>query len=644
MKNMQNIIVQYLNKKVIILLNPLCSFVKFLCAPSWLNNPPNLALNFSLFIILYSLIYSCASTGTPSGGLKDETPPVMLKSVPPINSLNFQGKEIIVYFDELIQVKDVFQKLVVSPPMNKRPVVSVRGKNLIIRFEEELQPNTTYTLDFADAISDNNEGNILDNFRFSFSTGFDIDSLVISGILVDAADLSPVAGAFVMAYKNLSDTAFRTQVPLRLAKTDKEGAFSIQNLAEGEYRIYALEDVNRNYFYDQPGERIAWHSELIAPSVGYRERVDSIAPDSVHIHQYQVFLPDSLELFLFKEDNDPQYLKDRKRQSRNKIDYIFNIPLRERLQIEAIKPKSDKEWFIYERNIINDSISLWLSDSTFIKNDSLVVSISYFVRDSIEQFVLKKDTLNAYFYETGGGGGSQRRRGRSETETETPEKEFLKPADMKRTLELLNELEIVFPTPVSNYDLSKLKLFQQVDTVRVPLKFNFIQDSIRMRRYVIDYPWEPGEKYIFTADSAAITDIYGLHTNAISHSVSIKALDSYGIMYVDIINPCENWLLQILNKQEKPVRQAYIPANGKIAFPYLSPGDYFLKIIDDVNRNGKWDTGNLSEEIQPERIFYYLEPVNIRANWEIKVEWTPDEFDMYEFIQRNRKKSGGRGR
>ena len=629
------------NYKMKILLNPLCSFVKLLCAPSWLNTPPNLALNFSLFIIIYSLIYSCASTGTPSGGLKDETPPVMLRSVPPINSLNFQGKEIVVYFDELIQVKDVFQKLVVSPPMNKRPIVSVRGKNLIIRFDEELQPNTTYTLDFADAISDNNEGNILDNFRFSFSTGFDIDSLVISGILVDAADLSPVAGAFVMAYKNLSDTAFRTQVPLRLAKTDKEGAFSIQNLAEGEYRIYALEDVNRNYFYDQPGERIAWHSELITPSVGYRERVDSIAPDSVQIHQYQVFLPDSVELFMFKEDNDPQYLKDRKRQSRNKIDFIFNIPLREKLKIEAIKPKSENEWFVYERGVFNDSISLWITDSTFIKSDSIFVGISYHIRDSLNQFVLKTDTLNAYFFEMASG-GSNRRRGRDDAESENKATEMLKPSSLKRTLELLGEIDIVFPTPVSNYDLSKLKLFHQVDTVRVPLKFDFIQDTVRLRRYVINYNWEPGEKYVFTADSAAITDIYGLQTEAINHSFNIKTLDSYGIMYIDIVNPLENWLLQVLNKQEKLVRQAYIPANGKIAFGYLPPGDYFLKIVEDVNRNGKWDTGNLAEEIQPERIFYYLESVNIRANWEIKVEWTPDEFDMYEFIERNRKKSGGR--
>jgi len=594
----------------------------------------------SAISFLFYVLWSCASTGSPSGGPKDETPPVMLKSTPPLNSLNFQGKEITIYFDEIIQVKDIFQKLVVSPPMNKRPIVTARGKNLIIRFEEDLQPNTTYTLDFADAVSDNNEGNILDNFRFSFSTGTDIDSLAISGIVVDAADLAPVAGVFVLAYNNLSDTAFTTQVPVRLAKTDQSGFFSIQNLAEGQYKIYALEDVNRNYYYDQPGERIAWHNELITPLIEYRERIDSIAPDSVHVFEYHVFVPDSMKLFLFKEDNEPQYIKDRKRQSRNKLDFVFNRPLKERLHIKAVKPVTENEWFVYERNMLNDSISLWITDSTFIMSDSLFVSISYHVKDSLKQFVIKTDTLNAYFFDLASA-TSQRRRG-SKDEAEKPEIETLKPETLKRTLEIFADFDISFPTPISNYDLSMMKLEQQVDTIRKPLEFQFIRDSLRVRRYIINYPWEIGQKYVFTADSAAITDIYGLKTDAINHSFNIKTTDSYGIIIFDILNTQENWLLQILNRQEKPVRNAYIPANGKIIFRFLPPGDYFLRIVEDVNRNGEWDTGNLSENIQPERIIYYPESVNVRANWDINIEWNPKEFDMYDFISRHRKKSSGR--
>ncbi|MCL2072607.1 MAG: Ig-like domain-containing protein [Marinilabiliaceae bacterium] len=592
-----------------------------------------------LVLFLLLLIWSCASTGYPQGGPKDEDPPVMLRSVPPINSLNFQGKEITIYFDEIIQVKDIFQKLVVSPPMNKRPIVTTRGKILSIVFEEELQSNTTYTLDFADAIADNNEGNILENFRFSFATGLEIDSLTISGYLFNASDLAPVAGAFIMAYNNLSDTAFTTQVPVRLAKTALNGSFSLQNMAEGEYRIYALEDANRNFFYDQPGERIAWLPELITPTMEYRERIDSIAPDSVSIHKYQVFLPDSLELFIFQEDNAAQYLKDRKRQTRNKIDFIFNRSLTEPLRIEAINPKATKDWFIYEKNMFNDSITLWLTDTTFIKSDSLFVELGYFVKDSLDQFILKKDTLNAFFFDTSGAAATQRRGRRSEANKDEIEKiEMLQHDPMKRSLELLGEFDINFPTPIANFDLSMLNLFHQVDTNRVPVKFSFIQDTIRIRRYVINHPWQPGERYYFTADSTAFTDIYGLHTDAINHAVSIKTTDSYGEIYIDIENPQDNWLLQVLNRQEKLVRQAYIPNNGKIAFRFLSPGEYFLRIIEDNNRNGEWDTGNYSEKIQPEKIYYYPETVNIRANWEIFMEWNPNEFDIYDFVERHRKK------
>jgi hypothetical protein len=261
------------------------------------------------------------------------------------------------------------------------------------------------------------------------------------------------------------------------------------------------------------------------------------------------------------------------------------------------------------------------------------------VKDSTEQLVLKTDTINAYFFELPSR-TSQRKRGNTDPKVEIIEP--LKPATLKRSLEILSNLDFSFPTPVSNYDLSMLNLSRQVDTIQVPLKFNFIQDSIRIRNYFVEYPFEPGEQYIFSADSAAITDIYGKQTEAIKHSFSVKTLDSYGTIFVHVTNPRAKWLLQILSRQEKPVRQAYIPKNGKIGFQYLTPGDYYLRIIVDENGNGEWDTGNLSEQIQPERIIYYQESVNVRANWEIVVEWMPDEFDMYDFIQRYRQKTGKR--
>lgn len=587
-----------------------------------------------LLLFLIFLAWGCASTGYPTGGAKDVDPPVVLHSDPPANSLNFKGKEIVISYNEIIQVKDIFQKLVVSPPVNKRPVVTARGRELVIRFEEDLQPNTTYTLDFADAISDNNEGNVLQDFRFSFSTGMVVDSLSVSGFLFDATNLAPVAGALIMIHKNQADSAFKTQVPVRLAKTNQDGGFSVQNVAPGEYRLYALEDANRNYIYDQPGERIAWHSDLVIPSIEYRQRVDSIGPDSSMVVNYRAFLPDSLQVFLFQEDNAPQYLKDNKRPSRNRIDFVFNRPNKIPVDFSLAREPSAKNWFIHERSLEQDSITVWLTDSLHIKSDSLFMSLRYQVLDSLKQPVFKTDTLNAFFFQRGGEESRPRRRDQPK---EIP---TLKPVSLKRTLEILSDFDFVFPTPVNQYDLSKIQLFQMVDTVQVPVEFALIRDSVRLRRFIVDYPWEPGGKYEFLADSAAFTDIYGLTSSTIKQSFGVKTIDSYGIIYVDIANPQPNWIIQVLNQQEKLVRQSKIPRNGKIGFQFLRPGDYFLRIFEDTNGNGIWDTGDFDKGQQPERLMYFPESVNIRANWDRIVPWNPAAFDIHDFVKRNRKKTG----
>ncbi len=593
----------------------------------------NIAESAILWLFFIFLVWGCASTGYPTGGKKDEKPPVVIKSEPPANALNFTDKEIVIVFDEIVQIKEINQKLVVSPPVNKRPIVSARGNELIIRFEEDLQLNTTYTIDFADAISDNNEGNILQDFRFSFSTGEVVDSLSISGFLFDATNLAPISGALVLAHKNQTDSAFKTSVPVRLAKTNQEGRFSVQNVAPGQYRIYALEDANRNYIYDQPGERIGWLSEVVEPSFEYRERIDSIAPDSVQVSTYTAFLPDSLQLFMFQEDNVPQYIKDSKRAVRNKIDFVFNRPNNEAVQIKLLENPNKKDWFIYERSFAHDSVSLWLKDSVQIKSDSLFLSIQYQSLDSLKKLVYKTDTINAFFFQVGGG---EKRTRKKDQQKEVP---MLKPESMKRTLEILSDFDIVFPSPVYNYNLADIKLFELIDSIPHQLEFDLVQDSIRLRRFVIDYPWDAGAKYELAADSAAFTDIYGLASSKINQSFDIKPVDSYGIIFVDVANSKKSWVLQILTKQEKLVRQAIVPSKGKMGFQYLKPGDYFLRIFDDINGNGIWDLGDFDLGRQPEPIMYFPETVNVRANWDRLVPWDPAMFDIHDFVKRNRKKN-----
>ncbi len=582
----------------------------------------------------------CASTGYPTGGPRDETPPVMISSVPPADALSFLGDEIRIEFNEIIQLTDIFQKLMVSPPVNEAPVVTARGKTMIVRFQEDLQPNATYTLDFADAVRDNNEGNVLENFTFSFSTGDYIDSLAISGNLYDATNLAPVANALVMVHTNLADSAFLKQVPIRVTRTNTSGRFSIQNLAPGAYRLFALEDANRNYKYDQPGERIAWRTELVSPNVGSRERVDSVSSDSAVVVQEQAFLPDSLQLFMFKEDNVQQYMVDQQRPSRNRVDFVFSRSLLYPLEVNLVN-KANENWFVYEHTMQHDSVTLWLNDSMLIKGDSLLLQLRYPVLDSLKELSWQTDTLNAYFFDTP---EVQSRRGRRDAEETVEVVPNLRVDGLKGSLEILEQMSLLFPTPLASINKESIRMYQMVDTIPESIDFDLVRDSVRIRRYVFDFDRVAGGNYIVEIDSAAVADIYGLVNAPVNQKVAVKTADSYGVFYLNINEPQESWLVQVLDSQEKVVRQAAVPSNGKIGFRYLKPGKYFARIVEDVNGNGEWDTGDFEKGLQPEQLFYFPEEINVRANWDHIVPWDPQDFSIEDFVRRMRLKPETRGR
>jgi len=573
-------------------------------------------------------LWHCANPGTPTGGPKDERPPVMVGSTPSPNALNYNGRIIDIEFDELIQLKDINQKFVVSPPVNKRPIIDARGKKIRITFEEELQPATTYTLDFADAISDNNEGNVLNNFRFSFSTGESSDSMMVSGNLFDASDLSPADGIQVLLHKNLEDSAFVKLVPNRIAKTDAEGRFSITNVAPGNYRLYALDDLNRNYRFDQKGEQVAFLKDIIVPSFEYRDVTDSIAPDSVAIRSELFYTPDSLLMYLFKEKPTDQYLKSEERKQPNKLTFVFNLPALPQPKFTFPGRKADDTPFVIERSQKNDTISLWLTDSLMYKSDSLKIAVRFQVLDSLMQATEKADTIDMWYFTT----DTKRKRKKDEKE-ELPS---LKP-NIASTIDIYAPLGITLPTPAASYNQAALKLYLKSDTLKAELPFNFTKDTINIRRYQIQHEWISGENYVLSVDSAAFTDIYGLSNRPIEHQFSIKKTDSYGTLYISIANPRPNDLVQIIGRDERVARQAYVSASGKIAFRYIKVGEYMIKIVDDRNRNGQWDTGNYSEGILPEEIYYYPEKVSVRANWDIKIDIDKEKFDIYKFSKSFRK-------
>ncbi len=576
---------------------------------------------------LLSLWY-CANPGTPTGGPKDETPPVMVSSTPQQNARNFSGSTIDLEFDELIQLKDVNQKFVISPPLNKRPLIDPRGKRIRVTFEEELQPGTTYTLDFADAISDNNESNLLENFRFSFSTGESTDSMAISGNLFDAFDLSPADGILVFLHKNLNDSAFVKLVPNRIAKTDAKGRFSVQNVAPGEYRLYALDDLNRNYKFDQRGEQISFLKDVIVPSFEYRTVTDSIAPDSVASREQLFYTPDSLMMYLFKEKEIDQYLKTEERKQANKLAFMFNLPLKQNAVFNFPGRTVNDNPFVMERSAQNDTITLWLTDSLMYQQDSLKISVRYPALDSLLNPIDRIDTLDMWHFST----EPKKRRKKDEKEP-IPDLKVNVPS----SIDLYAPLNIMLPTPAKYADQTGLTLYLKSDTLKNALPFSFEQDTMNVRRYRLQYSWQPGEEYVLSMDSASFIDFYGLANKPANFNIGIRKLDSYGTLYINVANPKANYLMQVINREDKVLRQNYVPSSGKIAFRYIKVGEYMLKVVDDTNRNGMWDTGEYATGVPPEKVFYYPEKVNVRANWDIKIEMDAETFNIIDFSQKFRK-------
>ncbi len=586
--------------------------------------------------------------GFPTGGPKDEEPPYIKKSTPEQNALNYVEEKIIIEFNELIQLKNVSQKLVVSPPMNKKPSVVAKGKVLEVIFEEELQPNVTYTLDFADAIADNNEGNIIPSFRFSFSTGETVDSLQVSGHLFESDDLSPADGILVMLYNNLADSAFKTLVPVRMAKTDEKGYFSIQNVHPGRYRVYALDDKNNIYKYTQPGDRISWHDAIVEPSFEYRQVIDSISLnidsltiDSVVISEKLFYTPDSLVMFLFQQDYKQQYLVTDDRKEKAKLSFIFNRTLEKDLKINITGHETRTDWMLAESSATNDTFNIWITDSTLYNRDSLSFTITYPVRDSLKNLVDRIDTIAMYYFEK--NKSKKEKKSKKKKKKQKEEIPHINIQKFSSKLNVYSANSFLLPAPSIRFDASAVHLYQQIDTIQTPVEFDFWQDSLNIRKYYILHKWEAGGSYEMTIDSAAIEDIYHKINFPIANKFKVKTMNQYGKIFVQFESPSENWLLQILNSKDQVVQQGYVPNNGKIAFQFLNPGNYMLRIITDKNRNKKWDTGNYDKKIQPESITYYPGKIALRQNWDkVIIDWIPENFDIYKFSEEFRKPSSTR--
>ena len=577
--------------------------------------------------IIATLLYSCASIGRPDGGAYDETPPRFIRSTPSVGELNVKRKKLTLEFDEFIKLEKASEKVVISPPQVQMPEISAAGKKIHINLLDTLKANTTYTVDFSDAIVDNNEGNPLGNFTYSFSTGEVIDTMEVRGTLLEASNLEPIKGMLVGLHSNVEDSAFTTTPFDRVARTDSRGRFIIKGVAPGSYRVFALDDTDQNFIFSQKSEKIAFFDSIIVPRLEERSHWDTIFRDSLTIdtifeHKYTHYLPDRLTLRAFTEDFTPQYLIKNERLTPEKFSFYFaaksdSLPVLKGLNFD------EREAFIIEKNPRNDTIHYWVKDSLLFQQDTLRVSLTYQYTDTTNLLVPRTDTLNLVSRAKKKDAPEPKKKKKKKNDDEEEEEEtvFLDVnTNAPSSMDVYGSVSFTFKEPVVSFDSSAVHLQLKVDTLWQDIPFVFEQDSTNIMRYTLYTDWDFAQELQLTVDSAAIVGLYGLHSDAIKKEFKIKKEDDYSNIFFNIPGITEPAFVELLTPQDNVVRQAKVE-NGMADFYFLSPAKYGARLVIDRNGNGQWDTGSYEENRQPEEVYYYPQLLEPKANWDLNQDW-----------------------
>lgn len=601
----------------------------------------NILLAVSLLVFL-----ACASMGTPDGGPYDEEPPVLMEARPAIGATNVKTGKITLDFDENIKLENAFENVVVSPPQIQMPVIKSSGKRVTVELADTLVPDVTYSIDFGNAIVDNNEGNPYEDFAYYFSTGETVDTLAVSGTVLNAEDLEPIKGIVVGLHSCLDDSAF-TKLPFeRVSRTDSKGHFVIKGIAPGNYRLYALSEANNNYLFDQKSEVLAFMDTHVSPFATPAIRPDTVWRDSVTIDTikyvpYTRFQPDDIVLRAFKEDFYAQYLVKYPRDSHNKLNIYFAAANKEIPTIEGLDFDSNGT-FIIENTVNNDTLTLWFKDSTIYRSDTLSLKVTYNVLDSLGNMVSKSDTIYA------ASKRSWEKVMEQQNEIlEKERKEFLKKAKRSEDYDENNPPEYVPPTkdlkfrfsgssamdvnanvyfsfdePLEFLDTVGIHLSRKVDTLWVPIEYVLRPDR-NIRQYNLYAEWRPDESYLLEIDSATFKGIYGGVSQKFSQEMKFRSFEEYAVLYLNIPGTGNLGYVQLINKSGSVV-QAERTEDNRCAFYFVKPGIYYLRLLIDENGNGKWDTGDYAKGRLPEKVYYYSRSLELRALF----EYSQDDWDI----------------
>lgn len=608
---------------------------------------------FSLFLLV-----SCARMGQPDGGWFDETPPKVLGATPADKAVGVNQKKIHILFDEFIKIDNATENVIVSPPQLEMPDIKGAGKSIVVELKDSLQPNTTYTIDFSDAITDNNEGNPLGNYTYSFSTGNSIDTLEVSGYVLEAENLEPIKGILVGLHRNLEDSAFKTQPLLRVSRTDSRGKFVVKGIAPGSYRIYALQDADGDYRFTQKSEKIAFLKDVIVPSFKADIKQDTVWRDSLRIESiarkgYTRFLPDDIVLKAFNETLTDRYLLKAERQQADRFTLFFSYGNEELPQIKGLNFNADNA-FIIEATNKQDTLTYWLKDTTLVNQDTLKVEARYLMTDTTGMLVHKSDTLELLSKQPYARRLKEKQKQyeewkkaqeKAEKKGEPFETE-MKPQALKPEIKLTSQLDpdknivLEMPLPLAKVDTSKIHLYSMHDSLWYQSRYQLYPTTqstsidtspeglLHKRSYQFMAEWKPNIEYSLEIDSAAFIDIYGNVSGKYKQGFKVKSLDDYGTLVVNITGMNNSPLMvQLLNTTDQVVKEVFT-TNGTAEFFYMNEGKYYMRLFVDANQNGKWDTGNYEQQLQAEEVYYYPEEIVCKAKWDVVQNWAPKAKDL----------------
>lgn len=524
-----------------------------------------------IYILVLSLfLYGCAQVVAPTGGERDLLPPKVLSTSPENESTSFNSNEITITFDEYIQLNNVMEEVTISPPLNNKPSIQLKGKSINIQLEDTLLENTTYSINFGNSIKDNHEGNTLTNYQFAFSTGEQIDTLTVSGLALDAFTIEPVDKMLIMLYKNPTDSTPYFELPRYITKTNKDGEFKFNNIKEGDYLIFGLDDKNRNLKFDQANEVIAFQEELI--------KIDKNL--------------NNIKLFTFLEDKNRQYLK-KSEIKRNRLQLILNQPA-ETLNL----------------NILSDEV----------KQDQLIKQV-YKNKDTVDFFFLLTDSISTSAEVIANGEIIDTIKVVAGPRSNSDSILTFKQSFPSGSHKISKPITVSFTTPIQDFDKEKITVLRD----SIPTDFMISYSNENKKSLSLNTELIEASNYDLKILPGAFVDIHSRTNDTINSVFKTTEFKDYGNLSVTINTTAnqngDRMIVQLTNMSKQAVATSFINNNETINFKHLDGGNYKLKVVFDSNGNGKWDTGDFIKQKLPEKVALYEGEITIRSNWDKKIDW-----------------------